>query len=72
MLNLKSQKGSITVLALSSCLFFLASVTTVYMYMQSKQVAVEREYRQIKSIYENNLDDFNITIDDLRGESTGG
>ena len=68
MLNLKNQRGSITVLVLSTCLFFLASITTVFMYMQSKQTAVEREYRQIKSTYESNLDDFNITLNDLKAE----
>ena len=58
-MNLKSQKGSITLFVLVSCLFFLASVACINMYMQSKQVAVDREYRQIKANYEkdvNNMD----------------
>ncbi|HCC03456.1 MAG TPA: hypothetical protein DEP51_01160 [Clostridiales bacterium] len=58
-MNLKSQKGSITLFVLVSCLFFLASVACVNLYMQSKQVAVDREYRQIKANYEkdiNNMD----------------
>ena len=58
-MNVKSQKGSITLFVLVSCLFFLASVACVNMYMQSKQVAVDREYRQVKANYEkdiNNMD----------------
>lgn len=58
MLNLKNEKGSITLFVLVSCMFFIASVACVQMYMQSKQVAVDREYRQIKSNYEaNSVDD---------------
>ncbi len=57
MLNLKNEKGAITLFVLVSCLFFILSVTCVQMYMQSKKVAVDREYRQIKSNYETNLAD---------------
>lgn len=58
MINLKSEKGSITLFVLISCMFFVASVACVQMYMQSKQTAVDREYKQIKSNYEgNNLDE---------------
>ncbi len=52
MCSLKNQKGSITIFALVSSLFFVASVACVAMYMQSKQVAVDREYRQVKENYE--------------------
>ena len=73
-MDLKSQKGSITLFVLVSCLFFLASVACVNMYLQSKQIAVDREYRQIKANYEkdiNNMDSIyadlsskdNITVD---------
>ena len=58
-MNLRNQKGAITLFVLVSCLFFLASVACVNMYMQSKQTAVDREYRQIKANYEkdiNNMD----------------
>ena len=58
-MNLRNQKGSITLFVLVSFLFFLASVACVNMYMQSKQTAVDREYRQIKANYEkdiNNMD----------------
>ena len=52
MIDLKNEKGSITLFVLVSCVFFIASVACVQMYMQSKRVAVDREYRQIKSNYE--------------------
>lgn len=58
-MNLKSQKGSITLFVLVSCMFFMASIVSVQMYMQSKQTAVDKEYRQIKANYEkdiNNMD----------------
>ena len=55
MFNLRNQKGSITLFVLTSCLFFIASITGIFIYTQSKQIAVEREYRQIKSIYEENI-----------------
>lgn len=52
MINIKSQKGSITLFVLASLLFFIATVTSVQMYMNSKKVAIEKEYRQIKANYE--------------------
>lgn len=52
MKNLRNQRGSITLFVLVSCMFFIASVTCVQIYIQSKQTAVDREYRQIKSNYE--------------------
>ena len=55
MLNLKSEKGSITLVVLVSCMFFIASVICVQIYMQSKQIAVDREYKQIKLNYEGNI-----------------
>ena len=56
MWNLKNEQGSITLFALVSCLFFVASVACVGMYMQSKQTAVDREYRQIRANYEVSID----------------
>lgn len=52
MINLKNEKGSITLFVLVSCVFFIASVACVQMYMQSKKTAVDREYRQIRANYE--------------------
>lgn len=57
MLNLKNERGSITLFVLVSCLFFIASVTCVQMYMQSKQASIDREYRQVKANYETQLAD---------------
>lgn len=61
MVNLRSEKGSITLFVLVSCMFYIASVTCVQMYMQTKRVAVDREYRQVKANYElNTLDEENL------------
>lgn len=60
MMNLRSEKGSITLFVLISCIFFVATVACVQMYMQSKQTAVDREYRQIKENYEQNIEENEI------------
>lgn len=64
MINLKSEKGSITLFVLVSCMFLVASVACTQMYMQSKKIAVDREYRQIKSNYEGNSLDENVLKED--------
>ena len=64
MINLKNEKGSITVFVLASCLFFIAAVACTQIYMQSKQTAIEREYRQIKSNYEKDSE----SLDDIYNE----
>lgn len=65
MINLKSEKGSITVFVLASCMFFIAAVTCMQMYMQSKQIAVDREYRQIKANYEKDIENINDIYNQL-------
>ena len=63
-MNLRREKGSITLFVLVSCMFFIASIACVQIYMQSKQTAVDREYRQIKSNYEqNNLEENTLKED---------
>ena len=64
-MNLKSQKGSITLFVLVSCLFFLASVVSVNMYMQSKQSAVDKEYRQVKANYEKDINNMDSIYSEL-------
>lgn len=70
MINFRNEKGSITLFVLVSCMFFIASVACVQMYMQSKRVAVDREYRQIKFNYEGNtLDENNLKNDYIEVEN---
>ena len=70
MINFRNEKGSITIFVLVSCMFFIASVACVQMYMQSKRVAVDREYRQIKFNYEGNtLDENNLKNDYIEVEN---
>ena len=59
MIDLRNQRGSITLFVLISCMFFVASVACVQVFTQSKKTAVDREYRQIKSNYEGNSLDEN-------------
>ena len=68
-MNLKSQKGSITLFVLVSCLFFLASVVSVNMYMQSKQSAVDKEYRQVKANYEKDINNMETIYKDLSSKN---
>ena len=68
-MNLKNQKGSITLFVLVSCLFFLASVACVNLYMQSKQVAVDREYRQIKANYEKDINNMDSIYSELTNKN---
>lgn len=68
-MNLKSQKGSITLFVLVSCLFFLASVACINMYMQSKQVAVDREYRQVKANYEKDINNIDSIYTELSNKN---
>ena len=58
-MNLKNEKGAVTLFVLVSCLFFLTSVACVNMYLQSKLSAVNKEYKQIKANYESNLENIN-------------
>ena len=64
-MDFKNQKGSITLFVLVSCLFFIASVACINMYIQSKQNAIDRDYRQIKASYEkdiNNMDSIYVEL----------
>lgn len=68
-MNIKNQKGSITLFVLISCLFFLASVASVSIYMQGKQIAVDREYRQIKANYEKDINNMNSIYVELASKN---
>ncbi len=68
-MNLKKQKGAVTLFVLVSCLFFLASVACVNIYVQSKQVAVDREYRQIKANYEKDINNMDSIYEELSSKN---
>lgn len=55
MINIKEQRGSVTLFVVISCLFFIATVVCIQMNMNSKQISADREYRQIKSNYEKDI-----------------
>lgn len=61
----KSQKGSVTVFVLVSCLLFIGCVVCVNIYIQSKQVAIDREYMQIRQNYETDTNSLENTYYDL-------
>ena len=68
-MDFKNQKGSVTLFVLVSCLFFIASVACVDMYMQSKQNAIDREYRQIKASYEKDINNMEEIYTELSGQN---
>ena len=68
MLNLKNNRGSITVFVLVSCLLFIGCVVCVRMYIQSKEIATDREYRQIKVNYETDTNSLDNIYNELYKE----
>lgn len=65
MIKLRNENGSVTIFVLVSCLFIIAAVACTQIYMQSKQVAIEREYSQIKSNYETEIGDMDSIYDNI-------
>ena len=65
MLNLKNEKGSIVIIVIFSCMFFIASVVCIQQYMKNKQISVDRQYKQIKANYEVNVDKMNEIYSNL-------
>ena len=51
MKNFRSNKGSITLFVLLSCLFFLVLVTSTTIYVKNKSIAQDSQYQQIKEKY---------------------
>ena len=68
-MDFKGQKGSVTLFVLVSCLFFIASVACVNMYIQSKQSAIDREYRQIKATYEKDINNMDSIYAELSSQN---
>lgn len=68
-MDFKSKRGSITLFVLVSCLFFIASVACVNMYIQSKQSAIDREYRQIKATYEKDINNMDSIYEELSSQN---
>ena len=68
-MDFKSKRGSITLFVLVSCLFFIASVACVNMYIQSKQSAIDREYRQIKATYEKDINNMDSIYAELSSQN---
>ena len=84
MKNLRGEKGSITLFVLVSCMFFIVSVVEIQAYLNNKKVSIDKEYRQIKSSYETdvnnmesvyntlssiaNIDDISITFEKNQNE----
>ena len=68
-MDFKSKRGSITLFVLVSCLFFIASVACVNMYIQSKQSAIDREYRQIKATYEKDINNMDSIYTELANKN---
>lgn len=70
--NLKSERGSITIFVLASCLFFLISTVGVQAYTKNKQIAQETDYKQIKETYEKDIANQEAIYNKLKDVSKSG
>lgn len=64
-MNYKNEKGAITLLVVSTGLFFIIAIVCVQAYLQGKLSAVNKNYEQIKLNYEsdlNNVDNIYNTL----------
>lgn len=52
MINLKSNKGAITLYILVSLLFFIIAIVNVQTHLKTKEASVESEYQKIKASYQ--------------------
>lgn len=52
MLNLKNNKGAITLYILASLLFFIVAIASVQANLKTKEAKIESEYQKIKAIYQ--------------------
>ena len=52
MINLKDNKGAITLYILVSLLFFLIATVSVQANLKTKEASVESEYQKIKASYQ--------------------
>lgn len=70
--KLKSERGSVTIFILASCLFFLMSTIGVQGYIKNKQSALEKDYRQVKESYEKDIDNQEKIYNKLKDVSKSG
>ena len=52
MIDLKNNKGAITLYILASLLFFIIAIASVQANLKTKEASVESEYQKIKASYE--------------------
>ena len=69
MINLRNNKGSVTIFVITTCLFFIVALTTVGMHMQAKKIAVDREYKKIKESYEKDVQNISEIYEQLNETS---
>ena len=54
---LKTERGSITLFVLISCLFFLMIITASYMFLLNKEKALDEQIRKVQKSYEVSQDE---------------
>lgn len=69
-MNLKNDKGSITVFIIASCLLFIITAIGIATYVQNKVNNSEGQYKQIKSIYEKDIGNEKVIYESLKGKKT--
>ena len=52
MINLKNNRGAITLYILVSLLFFIIAIVNVQTHLKTKEASIESEYQKIKASYQ--------------------
>lgn len=66
-MNLKNNRGAITVFIIASCLLFIITAIGIATYVQNKVNNSEGQYKQIKSIYEKEIGNEKAIYESLNG-----
>ena len=66
-MNLKNNRGSITVFIIASCLLFIITAIGIATYVQNKVNNSEGQYKQIKSIYEKEIGNEKAIYENSKG-----
>ena len=64
-MNLKSEKGSITVFVVASCMLFIIVALGISNFIQNKSNNEEEQYREIKKSYEKDIGNEDVIYDRL-------
>lgn len=65
MINYKSEKGGVTIYVLSAMVILIIALISIYVSLNNKQMAQLDVAEQIKSLYEEDINNMNEIYDNL-------